>query len=177
MDLFTAIESRRTVRRFAKVPIGEAILLEIMNLASYAPSAANAKPWKFLVLSSPSMLKEAAAINPNGEMAARAPCGIVILGDTLEEKQQGFWAQDCAACTNTMLLAAHGKGLGAVWTGIYPIKQRVEKFMDLLGTPRTIIPFSLVLLGYSEQKLTYVPPRNPHNEIFYNYFGNTELPD
>ena len=52
-----------------------------------------------------------------------------------------------------MLLAAHGKGLGAVWTGIYPLQDRVEGFKKLCSLPEKVIPLALVVMGYAAQTL------------------------
>ena len=47
-----------------------------------------------------------------------------------------------------MLLAAHALGLGAVWTGIYPLPERVEAFRALLGMPENVTPMALLVMGY-----------------------------
>ncbi|MBN2529242.1 MAG: nitroreductase family protein [Deltaproteobacteria bacterium] len=176
MNLLDAIESRRSIRRFSESPIEESTLFKVLHLASFAPSASDARPWRFVILTDRNKLQEAARINPFGQMADKAACGVLVAGDLLREKQSGFWVQDCAACTTTMLLAAHGLGLGAVWTGIYPVKQRVNQFRELVDAPQSIIPFSLVLLGYSEQRAQPATSRLDLREVYYNTFGNTRFP-
>jgi len=52
-----------------------------------------------------------------------------------------------------MLLAAHGKGLGAVWTGITPMADRVRGFQELCNLPEKVLPLALVVLGYPAQTL------------------------
>jgi nitroreductase len=60
---------------------------------------------------------------------------------------------DCSAATQNLLLAAHAKGLGACWIGIYPREERIDRLTELLHLPDHIIPFSLVALGFpAEQK-------------------------
>ncbi|MHC1744689.1 MAG: hypothetical protein AB9873_16895 [Syntrophobacteraceae bacterium] len=44
-------------------------------------------------------------------------------------------------------------GLGAVWTGVYPMEDRVEGFRVMCGLPRNVIPMALVVLGYPAQRL------------------------
>lgn len=46
-----------------------------------------------------------------------------------------------------MLLAATGLGIGSVWTGIYPVEDRVAAFRKLLNLPEEIVPLGLVVLG------------------------------
>ncbi|MBN2340828.1 MAG: nitroreductase family protein [Deltaproteobacteria bacterium] len=177
MNLFTAIETRKSSRRFSNEPIDEDTLFNILKYANLAPSAGNARPWRFIVLCTPDILKQAAAIHPQAAMADKAPCAVVVAGDLFKETQSGFWVQDCAACTNTMLLAAHGMGLGALWTGIYPIKQRVEKFSRMLNVPKSVIPFSMVLLGHSNVRPPDDPVEFDKSSVFFNTFGTTEFPE
>ena len=86
-------------------------------------------------------------------MAKEAPLAILICGDLDLEKHEGFWIQDCSAATENMLLAANALGLGAVWTGIFPVKKRVDGFSKLLNLPERIIPFALIPIGYPAMKL------------------------
>jgi nitroreductase len=44
MDVYTAIISRRTIRRFQKKPIKLDLLRRFVNAARLAPSAANLQP-------------------------------------------------------------------------------------------------------------------------------------
>ena len=81
-------------------------------------------------------------------MAKEASGAIVICGDPSLEKYPGFWVQDCSAATQNILLAAHALGLGAVWSGIYPLEDRVSGFRALLGIPDKITPLSIVIIGY-----------------------------
>ena len=39
-------------------------------------------------------------------------------------------------------------GLGAVWTGIYPVQDRVEGFRELCGLPEKVIPLAFLVIGY-----------------------------
>jgi nitroreductase len=53
------------------------------------------------------------------------------------QKSPGYWPVDCAAAAQNMLLAAHGLELGAVWTGVWPRKERMEGFHHLFDLPET----------------------------------------
>ena len=65
--------------------------------------------------------------------------------------------QDCSAATQNILLAAHAKGLGAVWVGIYPKEERVKPLQKLLELPTQVIPLALVPVGIPAER---VPPAN-----------------
>lgn len=159
MDIFTALHSRRSIRKYTEEPITEEQTRILLDAAMIAPSAGNAQPWHFVIIRDREALKKIADIHPYAGMAAKAPLGITICGDTSLEKYPGFWVQDCAAATQNMLLAATGLNLGSVWTGIYPVEDRVSAFRSLLQLPANVIPLSLVLLGHP------VAPHEPKNRF------------
>ena len=60
--------------------------------------------------------------------------------------------QDCSAATQNLLLAATAQGLGAVWTGVYPVEDRVAGMRKLLDVPQHVIPLSLVPIGFPAEQ-------------------------
>ena len=79
-------------------------------------------PWHFIAVTNKDKLKEMAINNPNARMLEQAPLTIVVCGNmqkALEGEARALWVQDCSAATENILLAAHGLGLGAVWTALY----------------------------------------------------------
>ena len=60
-------------------------------------------------------------------------------------------------------------GLGAVWTGIYPMEERVLAFQSLLKTPDNVIPLGLIVVGYAEkmpQPVDRFKPERIHREVW-----------
>ncbi len=49
MDILTAINTRRSIRRFRPVPIEKDVLREVLEAAGRAPSSENTQPWEFHV--------------------------------------------------------------------------------------------------------------------------------
>ncbi len=152
METLEAIKTRRSVRVWQDRPVPDHVVKDILEAALCTPSAGNKQPWQLVVINKKALLKQVPEINPQAEMARKAPLGLVVCGDMRFEDPDGFWVQDCAALTQVALLAAHASGLGGLWTGIHPIKERVVGFRRLLGLPQHIVPLSLVLLGYSDRK-------------------------
>ena len=113
-----------------------------------APSASNLKPWHFVVINEHHLLNEIPKFHPYSEMLKEAPLAILVCGDLGIQKQEGYVVQDCSAAAQNILLAAHAKGLGAVWLGIYPREQRISGTRKLLGLPDNILPIALIALGY-----------------------------
>ncbi|MBA7585057.1 hypothetical protein ES708_27027 [subsurface metagenome] len=81
-------------------------------------------------------------------MLKQAPLAVIVCGDLNRERHKGFWVQDCSAATQNLLIAARAQGLGAVWLGVYPLEDRVNGLRDLMGLPDSIIPLSVVSVGY-----------------------------
>jgi nitroreductase len=152
MDPLTAILTRRSVRAYTERPVAEDTLRAVLRAGMSAPSAGNEQPWVFVVIRDKAALARAGEINPYAAMAAKAPLAVLVCGDTTLDRYGGFWPLDCAACTQNMLLAAHALGLGAVWTGIWPLPERIDGFRTLAGLPSFIIPLALVVLGHPAER-------------------------
>lgn len=168
MEAIQAILSRRSIRSFEPTPIERATLTELMEIAMHAPSAGNQQPWQLVAIDDRAVLTAFTQINPYGSAAKHAPAGVLVCGDTSLERFPGFWVQDCSALTQNLLLAAHIKGLGAVWTGIYPLEDRVRGTKALLGLPEHVFPMSLVLLGYPTRRLEAADDRNRPERVHWN---------
>lgn len=153
MDAMEALRGRRSIRRYTAEPVPEALTVEILQAAMSAPSAGNEQPWHFVVITDRRLLGEIPRIHPYAQMSKEAAVAILVCGDLHRDRLDGFWVQDCSAATENILVAAHARGLGAVWVGIYPREERVVAFRRLLGIPEHVVPFALVPMGHpAEQK-------------------------
>jgi len=61
MDLFDAIQGRKSIRRFKQTPVPDEIINKILDAGRLAPSANNTQPWKFIVIKDREVLKNMAA--------------------------------------------------------------------------------------------------------------------
>jgi nitroreductase len=156
METIEAIKSRRSIRKYKAEQVPEEKISDILACAMQAPSAGNEQPWHFLVIKDKKTLAKIPQINPYAAMAKDAPLAILVLGDTTLEKFNGFWVQDCSAAVQNILLAAHGLGLGAVWTAIYGLDDRVKGFKDLFSLPDNILPLALIPIGFPENDIAPV---------------------
>ncbi len=52
-DVWTAMATARTIRRFSDKPVDDVTLARCLEAATWAPSGANAQGWRFIVLRSP----------------------------------------------------------------------------------------------------------------------------
>jgi nitroreductase len=152
MDAIEAILTRRSVRKYTSAPVPNEAIEKILTAAMYAPSAGNEQPWHFVVIRDREVLDKIPDIHPYASMVFMASVAIVVCGDVSLEKNTGFWAQDCSAATQNLLVAANAIGLGTVWVGIYPVADRVHEFRKLLNLPETVFPFALIPVGYPDGK-------------------------
>ncbi len=142
------ILTRRSVRKYTDQPVAEALVTDLLRAAMAAPSAGNQQPWQFVVVRDRAVLDVIAGANPYGGMAREAQVAVVVCGDLRRVQRPHFWAQDCAAATQNLLLAAHAAGLGAVWCGTYPLEERMGPIAAVLGLPEQVVPFAVVPMGY-----------------------------
>jgi nitroreductase len=157
MNTIEAIRTRRSIRHYTEKDISPELITELLQATMSAPSAGNGQPWQFVVVDDRSMLDQVPGISPYAAMCKQAKLAILVCGDTTKEKYPGFWVQDCSAAIMCMLLAAHEKGLGAVWTGAHPMPDRVIGLRRLFGLPENVIPLGLVVIGYPSRT---VPPQD-----------------
>jgi coenzyme F420-0:L-glutamate ligase/coenzyme F420-1:gamma-L-glutamate ligase len=47
------LRTRRSIRRFKTDPVPDSVIQDILSTATYAPSAHNRQPWRFVVITSP----------------------------------------------------------------------------------------------------------------------------
>jgi nitroreductase len=167
MDALTALYSRRSVRLYTGKPVARESVNEILQAAMCAPSAGNERPWHFIVLTDRGILDEIPKFHPYSAMLKHASVAVLVCGDASLEKHKGCWVLDCSAATENILLAAHAKGLGAVWCGVYPTEDRVVNLRKLLNLPDRIVPFSLVPIGFPAESKT-TEERFDGSRVHYN---------
>lgn len=148
MDAFEAIMSRRSIRKYTSQPVTEQDTKELLTAAMNAPSARNDQPWHFIVINDREVLDEITKFHPYAPMLKEAPLAILVCGDLSIDPTEGYNVVNCSAATQNILLAAHAKGLGAVWLGIYPRQERIAGIKKLFALPDNILPVSLVSIGW-----------------------------
>jgi len=111
---------------------------------------------------------------PYVNMVRTAPIAILVCGDLTKEKFEGFWPQDCSAAMENLLLAAHGSGLGAVWTGIYPLEERIEQFRKICQLPEHTIPLGLAVLGWPDHNPAAAERFDPERIHFNLWSGRNK---
>lgn len=149
--VYENILTRASVRDFQDKAVSDAQIDSLLHAGMAAPTAADKRPWHFVVITDRQLLDQLAAINPHATFLKVAPLVIVVCGDmnkALEGEAREFWVQDASAASENILLAAHAMGLGAVWTGGYPSKDRCEAMARVLSLPDNLVPLNAIVIGY-----------------------------
>jgi nitroreductase len=152
MDALEALITRRSSRSFTSRPVSLDLVRELIRAAMHAPSAGNEQPWHFLILTNREVLDKIPEFHPYAGMVAEAPVAVLVCADPRQEKHPGMWVQDLSAATENLLVAAHAKGLGAVWVALHPREDRVQAIQKLAALPEPFVPFALVPLGHTAEK-------------------------
>ena len=167
MDLETAIRTRRTHKAYAPQPVDREVLLELLDLARWAPNHNLTNPWRFRVLGprTHALLSEAAEQQSPGSARKleRAPT-LVIAAVKLDEdpvqREEDLFAGAIAAYI--VLLAAHGRGLAGYWRTV-PLLD-TQPLKSALGMADDERPIGLLHLGDAVQEQR-VPERAPVEQV------------
>ncbi|MDF2630383.1 MAG: hypothetical protein K0R39_4214 [Symbiobacteriaceae bacterium] len=162
MQLDEAIRSRRTVRQFRPDPVDRTLIDEIIELATWAPNHRHVEPWRFYVATGAAkeplcaihrdLTREERPEEPERAEARYqelmgVPVYIVVTveGDPIPKRDLENYAAVCCAIQN-LLLAAHGRGLGAVWRSGNVIRD--ARTRAWLGLPEHERIVGLIQVGY-----------------------------
>jgi nitroreductase len=167
MDAMNVILTRRSIREYTEKEIPDDVIKNILKAGFSAPSAANQQPWHFIIIDDKNILNKIPGFHKRAEFITKAKKAILVCADKKLEKFKGYWPVDCSSATENMLLAARALGLGGCWIGIYPQEYRVKELKNIFNLPESVIPFSIVSLGFTDEEQKEVN-RYKEDRIHYN---------
>ncbi|NMB97861.1 MAG: nitroreductase [Clostridiaceae bacterium] len=151
MSFMILIKSRHSVRSYKDVPVEKEKLLQMIEAARNAPSATNAQPWHFIVVTDKQIKDELAETYPR-EWFKSAPAIIVACGDHSRSWKRKDGKDHCdidiAIAVDHMMLAATELGLGACWVCAFD----AEKCHEILHLPQNLEVIVLIPVGYPDEK-------------------------
>ena len=153
---------RRSVREFLPREVEQREIAALLEAAMAAPSAWASYPAEFIVMTDPDVRTAVSSFLPHGKFLAKAPLGFMVCGDLARacHGELSYMIQDCSACVENLLVAAHLLGLGACWLGVHPNVDRVEKVRDYFHLPENIIPVAAIAVGWPGK----IPPPRTNYE-------------
>jgi nitroreductase len=180
MDIFEAIRTRRSVRRFQQRPVEEDKLNNLLESVRMSPSWANLQCWRFIVVKEEAIRRQISEMsyvesffstrgyraNPAKKGLAEAPVVIVACADPSQSGsiwEQQYYMTDIGIAAQTLMLSARALGLGTVFVGVFD----EPKLRGLLQVPSDIRIVGLFPLGYPLEEKKEGPPRKPLHELVY----------
>jgi nitroreductase len=164
--------TRTSIRSFTDRPVSADTIEMLLRAGMAAPTAVNKQPWHFVVINDRAKLDELGGNGRQSQMWQESTLVIAVCGNmekALEGPAQAFWIQDCSAATENILLAAHALGIGAVWTGCYPMEERMSNVSQVLNLPEHIVPLCVIVMGYPNEQPEPKDKWKPEN-VTYNMF-------
>jgi nitroreductase len=184
-DVLKNIYSRRSVRAYLPDDVPDGVIRELIRAGTYAPSAANKQPWRFVVIknreliaklsdkakelwmeqaaktSQPELKSLASMVSqPGFNIFFNAPLLIMIFSDS-----DAFSPQiDCALAGENMMLAARSLEMGSCWIGLAAPLGLVQAIMDDLGVPSSCKLEGSLIFGYPV-KLDMKTPKREENVV------------
>jgi len=172
LDLLTALRSRRSIRRYTDRPVLPAVIDQLLEAATRAPSSHNSQPWRFVVITTASVKAELADrmgerlradrlraadrvetidrdVSRSRDRITSAPAIIVVCLSTigLDDHHERLMAiQSVAASIQSLLLAAHEAGLGTCWMAAPLYCPDVVR--EVLRSPSDWDAQALITIGY-----------------------------
>ena len=147
MDLYEAIQTRLSVRRYLPAPVEPDKLSRMWEAVRLAPSACNLQPWRFLVLQSPEARLRTRGVVP--DWAYAAPVLVVALGNTRQawhRDGESIHSVDVAIAVEHLILAAAAEGLGTCWICAF---DRLALRRNLALEPEWD-PVAIIPVGYAD---------------------------
>jgi nitroreductase len=167
MNLETAIRTRRTHKTFGPEPVDRSTLLELFELARWAPNHHLTNPWRFRVLGERARARlahEAELESPgSASKLERAPTLIAASAKlNCDPTQQREDLLAAAVAAYIVLLGAHARGLAGYWRTLALLDK--PSVRAALATPADEQPLGLLHLGKPRQ-IQRVPERAPVDEV------------
>ncbi|MEE8886397.1 MAG: nitroreductase family protein [Eubacteriales bacterium] len=144
----SSIYHRTSIRKYEDRPVEKEKILEILKAGMQAPSAGDQQPWEFYVVTDAEKIRALSGSSPFAGCAAGAKAVIVPVYRKTGLKFPEFAQIDMSIAQENMWLMADELGLGGVWLGIAPIKERMDNVRKILNLPDDVEAFSLFPVGY-----------------------------
>ncbi len=184
-ELTQILRARRSIRTYTSRPVPRTTLSALVELASFAPTASNRQPVRWLVVENPAevqrlgglvadwmragLSKQTPAARRNIErfvtfwdagtdlICRGAPHVIWACAST----ENPAWATDCIIALSYLELAAPSFGLGACWGGwLMTAARQFPALQEALHLPKGVAPHGAMLVGHPRFRFQRLPLRN-----------------
>jgi nitroreductase len=182
------IYARRSVRKYTDDRLPNEVIGEILRAGTFAPTATNQQPWRWVVIRNREMIKRYGqrakklwleqfkdTTNPHlvslsrvmsrPEMDIFYDAPVLVLVFSVPDALHG--EIDCALAAENMMLAARSLGVGSCWIGLASPLGADPEFRKETGVPEQYMLVAPLIFGYPAKENTRAPPRD--NEVLLNW--------
>jgi len=151
--LIAVMQSRRSIRRYTRETISDALLDRLFKAAQLAPSAGNLQARDFIIVRDPNMKHELAESAYGQFFISMAPVVLVGCANIARSRivygQRGelYAVQDVTIAACYVQLAAETMGAATCWIGAFDEK----RIARALGTPMDVLPVLMLAIGYPDE--------------------------
>jgi nitroreductase len=181
VDLNDVMVARRSCRRYGPTAVSDTVIASLLDLARHAPSSMDGQPWHFLVVReraakvglveiknrySPSAKRQYPA-----DFLADAPAIVVVCVDLA--RSFGRHLENGVLAAFSIMLAATRHGLGSVYLSAISAEEPglTTDIRELFAIPDSVLPISLIPLGYPTGEAEAKALRPLRDMIHYDRFG------
>jgi len=187
-SVFENIYSRRAVRDYGPDRVPDQTIRELIRAGTYAPSALNEQPWRFVVIENRELMnklserakelwRESAAgggedkelpglvSDPKFDIFYGAPVLVLIFARPGTDSPEF----GCAMAAENMMLGARSLGIGSCWIGLASALGSDKGLMKKLGAPEDHRLMSQVIFGYPAKKDVEAPERE--EDVILNWIN------
>ena len=165
MEVFEAIKTRRSIRRYKSDMVPDELLDRIVEAGLYAASGMNRQSTIILKITDKAIRDElsrmnAAVMGRDSDPFYGAPAVLVVLAS----KDIPTYIYDGSLAMGNMMLEAHELGLGSCW--IHRAKEEFSSaegraLLEKLGVKGNYEGIGHLIVGYADGDYPAAPPRNP----------------
>lgn len=195
MSIKEAIKQRRSIRKYQAHKVPEEIVWEVLEAAGWAPSAHNAQPWRFIVLSEAHLKLELAEamveswikdMGKDGAMVEDSKCKasierfsnapVLIVACLTMEDTRKYADANRQGCERDLAMQSLGAAiqnllLAAYADGLGACWFSAPSFCKatvrkVLKIPETIEPQAIITIGYPDEKMPFQTESNLRNTVF-----------
>ncbi len=195
MSIKDALKQRRSIRKYTSQPVPDTLVMEVLEAASYAPSAHNSQPWRFIILRDDKVKRElaeqmaeawAADLKKDGatiekekvierrDRLANAP--VLILACLTMEGLRTFPDMEKQQFERDLAVESLGAGLENLLLAAHAVGLGAcwfcapafckDTVRNVLKIPVSVEPSALIALGYPAESPN-MPSRKPLKDYCY----------
>lgn len=189
-SIFANIYARRAVREYKPEDVPEETIKELIKAGTYAPSALNEQPWRFVVIKNRGLMKKCSdrakklwldsikgpmneekrelvslVSDPGFDIFYDAPVLIFIFARPGADSPEF----GCVLAAENMMLGARSLDIGSCWIGLAAVLGSDRELLREIGVPEDHRLMSQLIFGYPASNEIQAPERN--TDVILNWIN------